>query len=485
LSLALESRDLSKRFFLRHNPAAELKVRLLGLFDLSRRQRVEEFWALKSISLKIRQGESVGLIGRNGSGKSTFLKVVAGIHRPTTGELLVARGTRIGSMIELGTGFHPELTGQENVLLNASIHGLSRAESLDIYDQVVAYSGLQHFMDVPIKNYSSGMHVRLGFSIAATLDPDVLLLDEIFAVGDEDFQKQCVATIKSFEARGKTIVFVSHSPTAIQAICDRACLLDRGRLLYDGTVDGGLTEYRRLTAASPHEALGPVDAPATASPGGHARASGDADLAWHRLASGGRWSEEGAWVFDFLRRQGLRPEQHVLDLGCGSLSAASRLLPYMQPHHYWGYEKSIELYIAGSQIELPRAGVRAELGHFIVNDDFDLSDAAHPFDLAIASALFRRLALNSIARAMASVIRALAPDGRFYATWPENPDPADFGPMVRADGSTTYSDHEPFHYSFAMLAAIVEAVGGVAERLDERSHPRGETIMLITRRIGA
>ena len=332
-------------------------------------------------------------------------------------------------------------------------------------------------MDVPIKNYSSGMHVRLGFAIASTLDPDILLLDEIFAVGDEDFQKQCLETIKSFEARGKTIVFVSHSATAIQAICDRACLLHRGQLLYDGTVDGGMTEYRRLSAASPHEALGPVEAVAAAP----SSSTSDADLAWHRLASGGRWSEEGAWVFDFLRRQGLRPDQFVLDVGCGSLSAASRLLTYMEPHHYWGFEKSIELYIAGAQIELPRVGVRAELGHFIVNDDFDLSEAAHPFDMAIASSLFRRLTLNSVARAIASVIRALAPGGRFYATWPENPDPLAFEPVVHPDGTTTYSDREPFHYSFAMLAAMVEAVGGRAERLEDRSHPRGERIMLITR----
>ncbi len=235
MSLVLESRSLSKRFLLRHNPAGELKVRLLGLFDGSRRQRVEEFWALRSISLKIRDGESLGLIGRNGSGKSTLLKLIAGIHRPTTGALLVRDGARISSMIELGTGFHPELTGQENVLLNTSILGLSRAEALEVYDAIVNYSGLRHFMDVPLKNYSSGMHMRLGFAIAANLDPDVLLLDEIFAVGDEDFQKQCVSTIKSFEARGKTIVFVSHSPTSVQAICDRACVLDRGRLVYDGT----------------------------------------------------------------------------------------------------------------------------------------------------------------------------------------------------------------------------------------------------------
>jgi ABC-type polysaccharide/polyol phosphate transport system ATPase subunit/SAM-dependent methyltransferase len=460
--------------------SAELKVKLLGLLDLSRRQRVEEFWALRSVSLKIRQAESVGLIGRNGSGKSTFLKLVAGIHRPTTGDLLVAEDVRIGSMIELGTGFHPELTGQENVLLNTSIHGLSRAEALEVYEAVVSYSGLRHFMDVPLKNYSSGMHMRLGFAIAANLDPEVLLLDEIFAVGDEDFQKQCMATIRSFQSRGRTIIFVSHAAMAVQAICDRACVLDRGRLLYDGTVDGGLTEYRRLTTAKPHEALGPRDAGDGSQPR-PADEDADADMAWHRLALGGHWTEEGAWVFDFLRRQGLRPEQYVLDVGCGSLSAASRLLPYMHPHHYWGYEKNIELFIAGTQIELPRVGVRADLGQFIVNDDFDLTEAPAVFDLAIASSLFRRLSLNSVARCIAGVVSRLATGGRFFATWPDNPEPRRFEPRVRPDGTTTYSDREPFHYHFAMLAAIAEAIGARAERIDDPSHPRGEAVMVITR----
>ena len=348
-------------------------MRLLGLFDLSRRQRVEEFWALKSVSLKIRQGESVGLIGRNGSGKSTLLKVVAGIHRPTSGELLVARGVRIGSMIELGIGFHPELTGKENVLLNASIHGLSRAESLDIYDRVVAYSGLQHFMDVPIKNYSSGMHMRLGFAIAATLDPDVLLLDEIFAVGDEDFQKQCVAHASSRSRRGaRRSSSCRIRPTAMQAICRRACVLDRGRLLFDGN---GRRRPHRVSPA--HRRVAARGARARRCQRFRTHQHCRRTRIWPGIAwpVGGRWAEEGAWVFDFLRRQGLQPSHYVLDVGCGSLSAASRLLPYMEPYHYWGYEKSIELYIAGAQIELPRAGVRAELGHFMVNDDFDLSEA--------------------------------------------------------------------------------------------------------------
>ena len=484
----IEARALSKRFYLNHNPAAELKVRVLSLFDRSHGRRVEEFWALKSVSLKIQEGESVGLVGRNGSGKSTMLKLFAGIHQPTSGRLLVARGARIGSMIELGTGFHPELTGQENVMLNASIHGLSRAEALRVYDEVVAYSGLRHFMDVPLKNYSSGMHMRLGFAIAANLDPDVLLLDEIFAVGDADFQRQCMATLESFQSRGKTLVFVSHSSAAVQAVCERVCLLDHGRLLYDGTVDAGLTEYRRLDLLAPLDAAGTTaDERTLATPAGDSGSRiergeiQDPDLAWHRLAMGGKWSEEGAWVFDFLKRHGLRPEMYMLDVGCGSLAAASHLLRFMEPRHYWGFERNMELYIAGVQIELPRAGVSAELGHFLSNDDFDLSQAPL-FDMAIASSLFRRLPLNSVARAIANVVRALTPGGRFFATWPDNPDRLDFEPIDRPDGSKTYSDREPFHYSFEMLAALADVVGARAEPLDDRTHPRGEAVMVITRR---
>ncbi len=147
-------------------------------------------------------------------------------------------------MIELGVGFHPELTGRENVFLNAAIHGLTRAEIEAIYEPVVEYSGLEHFMDVPLKTYSSGMHMRLGFAIAARLEPDVLLLDEIFAVGDADFQTRCIRTLKQFLEDGKTIVFVSHAPDAIRAICRRVCVLDQGRLTFDGPVEEGLSFYQ-------------------------------------------------------------------------------------------------------------------------------------------------------------------------------------------------------------------------------------------------
>ncbi len=158
-------------------------------------------------------------------------------------------------MIELGVGFHPELTGRENVFLSASIHGLTGAEIHRIYDAIVEYSGLEHFIDVPIKNYSSGMYMRLGFAIAANLNPDILLLDEIFAVGDADFQLRCAATIKQFIAEGKTIVFVSHAPASIRAICRRVCVLEKGQLVFDGGVGEGLDFYERQLA---HPAAPPV-----------------------------------------------------------------------------------------------------------------------------------------------------------------------------------------------------------------------------------
>jgi ABC-type polysaccharide/polyol phosphate transport system ATPase subunit len=247
----IDAQSVSKRFLLRHNASVELKARFLGILHPDKRQSIEEFWALRNVSLSIERGEAVGLVGRNGSGKSTFLKLIAGIYRPTRGRLLAARGARISSMIELGVGFHPELTGRENVFLSASIHGLTRPAIEKIYDAVVEYSGLEHFIDVPIKNYSSGMHMRLGFAIAANLEPDILLLDEIFAVGDADFQQRCIATIQQFVREGKTIIFVSHSPDAVRAICKRVCVLDQGELVFDGGLEAGLDFYQHGLAQRP------------------------------------------------------------------------------------------------------------------------------------------------------------------------------------------------------------------------------------------
>ncbi|MCM3881624.1 MAG: ATP-binding cassette domain-containing protein [Vicinamibacterales bacterium] len=467
MSSVIESRELSKRFLLRHNRSGSIKERFLGAIHTSHRERTEEFWALRDVTLSIKSGEAVGIIGRNGSGKSTFLRLVAGIHRPTEGWLGVRRGSRIGTMIELGIGFHPELTGTENLFLSASVHGLTRNQIEGLYERIVAYAGLAAFMDVAMKNYSSGMTVRLAFALAANLDPDMLLLDEVFAVGDVAFQQQCIQTMQQFRADGKTILFVSHSAPAIRSICDRVCLLDHGRLLFDGPVARGLQEYERVTASN-------AAAPA------QLESSQEHDGGWHRVVPGGKWSEGGEWAFELLRREGLQPSDVVLDVGCGGLSTGRHLLKFLDELHYWGFDTNHALVLAGVTLELPRLGVSANRGSFLFNQEFDLSSSPEGLRFAISEGFFSRLPLNRIARCIASVTRRLAPGGRFYATWLENPDPRGFDPIDRGS-FTTFPDAEPYHYPFAMLASICDAMGARAERVaTDPAHPRGESLMIIT-----
>jgi ABC-type polysaccharide/polyol phosphate transport system ATPase subunit/SAM-dependent methyltransferase len=468
----IQADGLSKQFFLRHNRSGSLKERFLGILDPARRERIEEFWALRDLSLSVNAGESVGIVGRNGSGKSTFLRLIAGIYRPTEGRLAVLRGSRVGTLIELGVGFHPELTGRENVRLNAAVYGLSRAEIDALYEHIVEYSGLAEFMDVALKNYSIGMMMRLAFAVAANLNPDMLLLDEVFAVGDEAFQQRCVKTIQQFRAEGRTILFVSHSSAAIRSVCDRVCVLDRGRLIFDGPVQRGLEEYQRV-ALRPSQSETAKDGDAAAHEGG-----------WHRVQPGNYWAEGGDWAFDLLRRQGLRSDSFVLDVGCGSLATGRHLLGFLDHGRYFGFDISHALIVAGVMMELPKAGVAAERGTLLFNHDFDLSRVAHPVKYAISEGFFARLPLNRVARCIAAVMQKLAPDGRLYATWFDNPHPSAFGPIDRG-GFLTYSDAEPYHYSFEMLARVCEAIGARAERLGPDAsngpHPRGESVMLITR----
>ena len=470
MPLVIDAQQVSKCFLLRHNRAGSLKERFLAALHASRRERAEEFWALRHVSTAIANGEAVGLIGRNGSGKSTFLKLVAGIHRATSGRLLVRRGARIGTMIELGVGFHGELTGTENLFLNAAIHGLSREQIEAIHDRVVTYAGLSRFMDLPIKNFSSGMTMRLGFAIAVNLDPDVLLLDEVFAVGDADFQQQCMTSIRQFREEGKTIVFVSHSQPAVKAICERVCLLERGELRFDGPVDRGFTEYQKLlTTSSPTSADGSTT-------------TGPEVLhltPWHRAIAGGFWEEGGIWQYELLKREGLEPHHYMLDVGCGSLAGALHLLRYLDQDRYWGVETDRTLFEAGIT-ELTALGISPEIGHFVVNDRFTLDEIPHRFRFAIAHSLFSRLSLNQIASVIAQVLRKLEPGGRFYVTSFENPDPSDINPIERGSGLMTYADVEPYHYAFDMLAKLCEALGARAERVGGTAHPRGESVMVIT-----
>ena len=232
---------VSKRFILHHErPRSfqEMVVNLFGLRNPSRRgvamprPAKEEFWALRDVNFSIYAGEAVGIIGENGSGKSTSLKLVSKILEPTSGSVSV-RG-KVSALLELGTGFHPDLTGRENIFLNGSLLGISRKEMTKRYGNIVDFSELSEFIDTPIKHYSSGMVMRLAFGVAINVDPDILLTDEVLAVGDEAFQRKCLDYVAELRRGGVTIVFVSHALDAVRSLCKRAIWLDHGRVVADG-----------------------------------------------------------------------------------------------------------------------------------------------------------------------------------------------------------------------------------------------------------
>jgi ABC-2 type transport system ATP-binding protein len=229
--------DVSKVFRLYREKPSSLKARLL-----TSRSRAEEFWALRDVSFEIQQGESLGLIGHNGSGKTTLLKVIAGILRPTSGS--VRQVGRIAALLELGAGFHPELTGRENVYLNASFLGLTRRETDRVYPDIVDFAELTDFMDNQVKFYSSGMLVRLGFAVAVHVDPDILLIDEVLAVGDEAFQARCLERVRRFQREGRTIVLVTHALDTVRQVCDRAVMLDHGLVHAIGSPEEVVYELR-------------------------------------------------------------------------------------------------------------------------------------------------------------------------------------------------------------------------------------------------
>ena len=239
---AVRAESVSRRFRVEATEARTLKELVLA----RGRGKATDVWALRDVSFAIEPGEAVGLVGRNGSGKTTLLKLVSGILKPTGGTLAV--GGRVGSLLELGAGFHPDFSGRENVFLNGAIHGLSRAQVRERMDEIVSFAGLEEAIDLPVRTYSSGMTMRLGFAVAAHVEADLLLLDEVFAVGDEAFQRKCFGKIFEFKQRGGTIVFVSHDASAVERLCDRAILLRHGRVEFDGPTHDAIVRYHRLLA---------------------------------------------------------------------------------------------------------------------------------------------------------------------------------------------------------------------------------------------
>lgn len=201
----------------------------------------EEFWALNDVSFEVKQGERIGIVGRNGAGKSTLLKVLSRIITPTKGRITI--DGRVASLLEVGTGFHPELSGRENIFLNGSILGMSKSEIKSKFDEIVAFSEVEKFLDTPVKRYSSGMYVRLAFAVAAHLEPEILIVDEVLAVGDAEFQKKCLGKMKEVSGEGRTVLFVSHNMAAVRNLCDKAILLNKGTVTLQGSVDEVINEY--------------------------------------------------------------------------------------------------------------------------------------------------------------------------------------------------------------------------------------------------
>jgi lipopolysaccharide transport system ATP-binding protein len=256
---AIEVENLGKRYVLGHKRskddgmrhAIESVVRSPLRWMRSRKRNIEtreEFWALKDVSFKISPGEVVGIIGRNGAGKSTLLKILSRITEPTKGKISIEG--RIASLLEVGTGFHPELTGRENIFLNGAILGMSRVEIRRKFDEIVAFSEIEKFLDTPVKRYSSGMYVRLAFAVAAHLEPEILIVDEVLAVGDIEFQKKCLGKMNDVRSGGRTILFVSHNMAAIRTLCTRGIVLSRGEIVYSGNAENCIREYEKTVSTS-------------------------------------------------------------------------------------------------------------------------------------------------------------------------------------------------------------------------------------------
>lgn len=226
--------NVSKTFVVHHNRVRSLKGRFVGIMKRRWRQRSEEFEALTNVSFSIRRGQAIGIMGPNGSGKSTLLQIIAGVYQPTSGHVEVYG--RVAPLISLGVGFQPELTGEENIYLGASLYGLSNRQIREKYNEIVDFSELGSFIDTPVKNYSSGMNVRLGFSMAIHLDPDILLADEILAVGDESFRGKCLAKIHELRKGGMTLILVSHVKDQIQQFCNAYIRLEKGKVVEQGSV---------------------------------------------------------------------------------------------------------------------------------------------------------------------------------------------------------------------------------------------------------
>jgi ABC-2 type transport system ATP-binding protein len=329
-----------------------------------RHLRPIEVWALRDVSFTIDPGESVGFMGRNGSGKTTLLRLLAGVFRPTSGRLAVTG--QVGSLLELGAGFHQDFTGRDNIYLSASIYGLGKKEVDRRFDSIVAFSELERFIDLPVRTYSAGMYMRLGFAIAVNVDADLLLLDEVFAVGDEAFQRKCIDRIMAFKEQQKTIAFVSHSGASLERMCDRALLLSQGKVEYDGETSETIRRYQELLAGE--------EDPAERAAGLREWGSGEVRVTGVRVeGADGRprdWFSEGeplTLLVDVEARDEIEPPNLAVELHDLSGALVARL---EQPLGALGWDGKAHAVVRFDVPRLPLVEGRFQLG-------VTLSDAPH------------------------------------------------------------------------------------------------------------
>jgi lipopolysaccharide transport system ATP-binding protein len=244
-NLAIKVSNISKRYTIGLEKDKSLRETLTELVKSPREKNIQDFLALSGVSFEIKKGDVLGIIGKNGAGKSTLLKVLSQITKPSSGKIEI--NGRIASLLEVGTGFHPELTGRENIYLNGTILGMTRKEVKSKFDEIVAFSGVEKFIDTPVKHYSSGMYVRLAFAVAAHLEPEILIIDEVLAVGDIEFQKKCMGKMKEVAGKGRTVLFVSHNLSAVASLCNKGIVLNQGSLQFYGTSTEAISFYHSMT----------------------------------------------------------------------------------------------------------------------------------------------------------------------------------------------------------------------------------------------
>lgn len=246
-NIAIRVQNLSKRYSIGKQKDSSMRNALGNVFN-RKKAASEDFWALKKISFDIQKGDIIGIIGKNGAGKSTLLKILSQITAPSEGSIEI--NGRVASLLEVGTGFHPELTGRENVYLNGTILGMTRKEVKDKFEEIVEFSGVRKFIDTPVKHYSSGMYVRLAFAVAAHLEPEILIIDEVLAVGDAEFQKKCLGKMQDVAGQGRTVLFVSHNMAAVKSLCNKGIVFSGGQKIFEGTVREALEKYNASDTGS-------------------------------------------------------------------------------------------------------------------------------------------------------------------------------------------------------------------------------------------